>query len=119
MMDIKLHFMMMDKAVVRIGIWLLTETVESEFIADTTTAEYFRDSLLTKKKEKYYIATFKSWLNAATKTEGDIINIRHPILDNGIMSNANMIAAKWQIIKISHNLNNGEIEITAVILAIP
>ena len=111
--------MMMDKAVVRIGIWLLTETVESEFIADTTTAEYFRDLLLTKKKEKYYVATFKSWLNAATKTEGDIINIRHPILDDGIMSTANMVTAKWQIIKISHDLNNGEIEITAVILAIP
>lgn len=65
------------------------------------------------------MVTFRTWLNAATKTEGDIINIRHPLLDNGIMTNANMATAKWQITSITHDLNNGEIEIQAVILSIP
>jgi len=90
-----------------------------DYISDGTTAGYLRDDLLYKKKQKWYKVQFATWTNAANKLEGDIINVRHPILDEGIMLTANMKLARWQIVDIEPDMNNQEITITAIILAIP
>jgi len=90
-----------------------------DYISDETTAEALRDDLLYKKKQKWYKAQFTTWTNAANKLEGDVINIRYPILDNGIMTSANMKLARWQIIDIEPDMNSQEITITAIILEIP
>jgi len=90
-----------------------------KYIADKTTAEALRDDLLYKKKEKWFKCEFRTWTNASNKSEGDVINIRHPVLDNGIFTNANMNNRRWQILGIEHSMNDQEITITAIILAIP
>ena len=90
-----------------------------DYISDLTTAEALRDDLLYKKKQKWYKVQFTTWTNAANKLEGDIINVRHPILDGGIMTSANMKLARWQIVDIEPDMNSQEITITAIILAIP
>lgn len=97
----------------------LTKTIPIEFIRDATTINALHADLLTRQKEKYYIANWRTWLNAANCLEGDVCNVRHPLLDKGMMSNANMLSAKWQILRIKPLLDSCEIEITAIILAIP
>jgi len=95
----------------------LEEILDLNFVRDTTTATALRDNLLTRKSEKYYIATFTTWLNAADKTEGDIINIRHPLLDAGILTHTDMVGARWQILELNHDLNSCEIQIKAILVS--
>lgn len=92
---------------------------EAQFIRDATTAGLLGDLLLYRNSEKFYTCRFKTWLNAADILEGDVINIRHPLLDSGIFTTMQMNAARWLVIGLQHNLSVGEIEIEALLLAFP
>jgi len=89
------------------------DTKPHDFTSDTTTAELYRDFLLTRKKRKYWGCKFRTFLNGAQLEINDVINVRHPVLD-GIFGTSEMNAKKWVVYSITMALGAYEIEVMVV-----
>lgn len=92
-----------------------SETITDEFYYPYTrtvaSAELYRDFLVDRKNRKHYECTFKTWLNAIHIELWDIINVRHPVLENLV---SNYKTKKWLLTGYKLKFNSMEVEITAV-----
>ena len=88
-------------------------TVNHDYTSDQTTAQFYRDFLLDRKKRKYWACKFKTFLNGVQLEINDVISVRHPVL-SGIFGSSTANAKKWVVYSITMALGAYEIEVECV-----
>ena len=76
----------------------ITKEVNIDFIADDTTIGTRATLMLKLYARLPRVADIYSSVAAIHHEKGDVINVRSPVLNNGIYSHAAMIAKKWFVI---------------------
>jgi len=85
--------------------------IDADMIRDTTTAKNLRDYYFDLLSERKIIVQFKTTLSAIAVELCDIINIRHPLIENIVSS---MSTKKWEVLEKIIYPKDGLIEIKAV-----
>ena len=86
----------------------IAKTFSHPYTKDQTTADFWLQFLIDRLNRKHWQCGFTTYLNSIGKELWDVVNVRHPILENLVTS---YLTKKWRILDIDIDTATAEIDI--------